>query len=63
MQNGYVPKDLNLRWVGQALPAIQGRPPHDARFVGAWTREGRTLLPQILSHTGLQWTPDNLGSN
>jgi len=40
MQNGYVPKDLNLRWVGQVLPAIPGRPPHDARLVGAWTWEG-----------------------
>lgn len=40
MQNGYVPKDLNLRWVGQVLPAILGRPPHDARLVGAWTWEG-----------------------
>lgn len=52
MQNGYVPKDLNLPLAGQLLPAIRGHPPHDARFFGAWTWESGTHFPQILCHTG-----------
>jgi len=52
MQNGYVPKDLNLPRAGQFSPASRGHPPHDAGFFGAWTWEGGTQFPQFLYYTG-----------
>jgi len=57
MQNGYVAKDLNLRWGGQFSPAIQGHLPRNVQGHGVRTVENWTGSPQRVQ-SGLQWTLD-----
>jgi hypothetical protein len=63
MRNGYAPINLHLLPAGQFCSAIRSHCRHNARSFGAWTWEGRKVLPQFLSRSGYELIPGILASN
>lgn len=63
MRNGYAPINLHLLPAGQFCSATRRHCRHNARSFGAWTWEGRKVLPQFLSRSGYESIPGILASN
>jgi len=63
MQNGFVPKNLHSRPVGQLWRANEVHRRHNARSFGAMTGEGRILLPQIVRHNGFRSIKEHRQNN
>lgn len=59
MQNGYVPKDLCLRGVGQLWLASLAHDLRNVQTFGVRSVKGRTMAPQVSAENEWRWIPSN----